>query len=724
METIPAMGAKEKAELTPDQKAAVELYEQGLALWNPDINNDLASEQAAKNVTAMKLWYESAEKGYIQAIAQICRNIDRGGFVKDAETSQWVPYYGRSMGLNIDGESGWAIIRRFGQMAIDFGLDDLNSFGNSEKAQETIYTLLAEAYGDDECIGVEPWAADYQKCYDYYLKVADLNFKTYRYVAELFWFGKLDPPEGYTAGEISLECMLKAVESHDATANFYLGLWYLNDDGTGPQLTVPEGETKYTMAVKYLETGREIATHGTIRKTQESLERLTEIYENGEGAPAVPRDLNKALEIFHEMLQEKYYPANQDYINAAARIEAKLTAEKSGGIVVLCDNAALRFDEAPILEEGHVLVPYGPVCEAIGLDAQWDPAAQTVTASSATRRIVLTVGSSKAAVNHDVLRVDAAPRLVNGTVFIPLLFLAEVTGLNVSWDPAARLVSIRTPDGYHPGQAGTVVAPQGKSITFGGYEWIVLEKKSDRMLVVMKDVLEARCYNSKQTQVTWETCEMREYLNGAFYGRFSLEDQKRILKTRIANPYNGYFKTLAGAATEDHIFLLSQEEVDVYFGTSSRASSTWWTRTPGIDQRYQVMMNGDGSKNNHGWRVSNGLGGVRPAMWLFDPIPDPHCKPYMKVIAYGADKLQISFDRPMHAANGAFTVDRDGVDLDLRSIQWSEDQCVITITLFDALTEGTYHVHMRNTARPNMKNEGTVTVSIPDLLAMIEKLLG
>ena len=711
-----------KDEWTPDQKTAVKLYQQAVELWDPDIGNDLTSEQAKKNVEAMKLWYQSAELGYIQAIGQILWNMDRGGFVKDAETSQWVPHYGRSMGLNIDGESGWAITRRFGQMAIDFGLDDLNSFGNSEKAQETIYTLLAEAYGDDECIGVEPWAADYQKCYDYYLKVADLNFKTYRYVAELFWFGKLRPPEGYRPGEIALECMLKAVESHDATANFYLGLWYLNDDGSGPKLAVPEGETKYTMAVKYLEAGRGIATHGTIRKTQESLERLTELYEYGEGAPSVPRNLNKALEIFREMLQEKYFPNHQDYVDAVERIEAKLAAEADGELVVLHDNAVVKLGAPPIWENETVLVPCQALCRTIGLETSWDDEAHSLTIGRIPNTAILTLDSDKVQVRHDVLRMDAAARLIDGTVFAPLPFISAIAGLELIRDDETRTVSLNTPDGYHPGRNGIVVGG-GRTIIFGGREWLVLEKKSDRILVVLKDVLEERCYHSQQTQVTWETCEMRTWLNDEFYNTFSDEEKKRILKTKIANPFNGYFKTLAGKPTDDYIFLLSQEEVDVYFGCSSRTSDTWWTRTPGIDQRYIVMMNGDGTKNNHGWRVSNTLGAVRPAMWLSDPIPDPHCKPWMTVIAHGKDKLRISFDRPMHASKGAFNVEKDGTPVDMRFVEWSEDQCVITISLFDELTEGSYQVYMRNVERPQMKNYGEATVSIPALLSTIEKLI-
>src|SRR5262249_14172807 len=139
---------------------------------------------------------------------------------------------------------------------------------------------------------------------------------------------------------------------NDATANAYLGFWYLNEDGTGPDLPIPTGETKVSMALKYFTRAQDIADHGTIRKMQEALEKLAEIYETGENeASGVPTtaDLNQALAVYNEMLGASYYPGTQKYVDAVARIQAKLGATAEGGkTAVVYNGAPITLDHAAI----------------------------------------------------------------------------------------------------------------------------------------------------------------------------------------------------------------------------------------------------------------------------------------------------------------------------------------------------------------------------------------
>ena len=705
-----------------NDEVAKQLFEAGKSLYNSNINDDLNSEQAQKNVQAMQYWYQAAEMGYIPACVQIMSIVSgsSGGFVKDDCTNENVAVYGRSMGLNIDGESGWSIIIRFGELAIDSGLAEyevpegetitlIGARGSftGDSARQTVYTDLAEAYGDDECLGVYPELADYEKSLEYYLECGPLSFKTYRYVAELYWFGHLDPPEGYTVGEIALEYMLKAVESNDATANYYLGLWYLEDgaDG-GPVLPTVDGKTNAQMAVQYLEAGRAIATHGTIRKTMEAFEQLADIYEYG--ADGVDIDLEKALEVYQNMLEDAYFPGTQKYIDAVARIEAKIAAED---VVVTFDDAPIDFGQGGTMmtDNNVLLVNAAPLALALGLTYQ--RAGSIVSMKSDMYAAVIFGGSEYANVNNDTLLMDAEAVYRNGNVYVPLEWVCETFDFEVTYD--GDTVCIATPDGYHPSEAGEIVSGELEVVEFGGYEWYVLEKKSDRQLIVMKDVLEERAYADSYTQVTWETSALRAYLNGEFYNTFSAEDQAEILETRIANPFNDHFKTTAGNSTVDSIFILSQEEIDAYFPDGSGAAGdTYWTRTPGIDQRFCVMVNEAGTKNNYGYRVNNPLGGVRPAMWVKVAIPDPGSHPTLNVsVEEGNDKqLFVNFDRPMSQANGGFTVDKGAeTNIDITAIKWSEDCMSVVITLADPIEEGTtYQVNMRNVVN-NRTNKGSIT---------------
>lgn len=484
----------------PEEKKAFELFAEGCRLYDKDIDNDLNSPQAEKNRQAMALWQKSADLGFIKAMEVIARATEEGGFVKEPENNYGVNFWGQNMGLNPEGESGWLLMRRYCEMAIDAGADDLSTFGNDPRTRENIYTLLARTYGDDEVAGTAPEILDYDKCYHYYSLAAQKSFKANRYIAELYLYGRIAPPEGRTSAEMALEHMKMAVETRDATASFYLGLWYLNDGSEGIELPPEEGETKYQSAVRYLENGMNIADHGTMRKCMEGLLRLAQVYATGEGALEVPKDTGKAIAVYDKMLSEHFYPGNKDFTEARDRLVNEETTQADDSLVI------------------------------------------------------------------------------------------------------------------HPGQ-GKIIAGKEK-ILFADREWLILEETEDAFLIMAAHNIGKRSYHSSFTQVTWETSDMRKWLNTDYLEKFPTEDKIRIMEIQLANPYNTKALTYAGVNTVDKIFLLSLEEVMAYSGEELLSDETWWLRTPGGDQRYQIMVKADGSLNNYGWRITNPYGAVRPAMWI------------------------------------------------------------------------------------------------------------
>ena len=57
-------------------------------------------------------------------------------------------------------------------------------------------------------------------------------------------------------------------------------------------------------------------------------------------------------------------------------------------------------------------------------------------------------------------------------------------------------------------------------------EWQVLKVESDRVLMVSKYCLDCKKYNETYTDVTWETCTLRKWLNNDFKkAAFSTEEQ-------------------------------------------------------------------------------------------------------------------------------------------------------------------------------------------------------
>ena len=188
-----------------------------------------------------------------------------------------------------------------------------------------------------------------------------------------------------------------------------------------------------------------------------------------------------------------------------------------------------------------------------------------------------------------------------------------------------------------------------RDLCFGGYEWRVLDVQGDNVLIITEDVVELRPYNKTQTNVTWETCDLREYLNSDFLNTFSGEEQGIILETQIDNPNNLRCGTPGGNNTMDKVFLLSLNEADKYFGdtgdylqmsdmspfwfsnsfNSSRSaiydgdSHWWWLRSPGNNSASAARVGDSGSDDGfvhvYGYMVGTNDGGVRPALWVTIP---------------------------------------------------------------------------------------------------------
>ncbi len=189
----------------------------------------------------------------------------------------------------------------------------------------------------------------------------------------------------------------------------------------------------------------------------------------------------------------------------------------------------------------------------------------------------------------------------------------------------------------------------GSYVAFGSYEqdndaengseaieWLVLAKEDNRLLLISKYALECKPYNENQTDVTWEKCTLRQWLNDEFMKEaFSSEELSLILKTKVSADKNPTYDTDAGNPTEDCLFLLSISEANKYFdsNTARQCEPTaytikqggyknndgycwWWLRSPGYASDDAAVVNYGGSVIYAGYDVDYDLYCVRPAMWI------------------------------------------------------------------------------------------------------------
>ncbi len=189
----------------------------------------------------------------------------------------------------------------------------------------------------------------------------------------------------------------------------------------------------------------------------------------------------------------------------------------------------------------------------------------------------------------------------------------------------------------------------GDSFIFGSYEqtvaydgkedieWIVLDIKDGKALVISKYALDCQQYNTSNTKGTWETCTLRKWLNNDFINAtFSAEEKAMIPTVTVSADKNPDYNTDLGNATQDQVFLLSITEANKYFSSdsarqcdptdyavargayadSSTGNCWWWLRSSGDNQYNATLVYSNGDISKRGYSANSSDHAVRPAMWI------------------------------------------------------------------------------------------------------------
>ena len=178
--------------------------------------------------------------------------------------------------------------------------------------------------------------------------------------------------------------------------------------------------------------------------------------------------------------------------------------------------------------------------------------------------------------------------------------------------------------------------PQDKDGTEKPIEWIVMKNEGNQVLLLSKYVLDAKSYNEEWEDVTWETSDIRQWLNNEFYtAAFNKSEKAKIQTSLIKNEDNSEHGTSGGNDTEDKVFLLSEKAAETLFSNdderiakateyaeksgvyvNEEKAAYWWLRSPGDsgDDAAEVIYSGWVYRDGN--YVDDSSGGVRPALHL------------------------------------------------------------------------------------------------------------
>ena len=113
-------------------------------------------------------------------------------------------------------------------------------------------------------------------------------------------------------------------------------------------------------------------------------------------------------------------------------------------IRIQIDGQPLETDVSPVIENDRVLVPVAHLLRALGAQVTWNEAARTVTISQNDRRMLLTIDSRTAQINGEAVQMEVPARILNQRTILPLRFVAENLEAVVEWDGVNRMVTVQT----------------------------------------------------------------------------------------------------------------------------------------------------------------------------------------------------------------------------------------------------------------------------------------
>ncbi len=175
--------------------------------------------------------------------------------------------------------------------------------------------------------------------------------------------------------------------------------------------------------------------------------------------------------------------------------------------------------------------------------------------------------------------------------------------------------------------------------------WYVADRQGDKALLVSVSILAPGEFHNVYEENNWANCSLREELNGTCYEDYISDYEKEVvLETDVSTLANATYGTVGGRTVQDYVFILSAEEVELYFPNAedrymqatqaaardgvnvdvndgynhaTRDDNTWWwLRTMGEDGKKTAIVNPEGIIDLEGRSSTTGTGGIRPAMWV------------------------------------------------------------------------------------------------------------
>jgi hypothetical protein len=104
------------------------------------------------------------------------------------------------------------------------------------------------------------------------------------------------------------------------------------------------------------------------------------------------------------------------------------------------------LDQPPYVKQGRTLVPLRFISEALGAQVTWDGVTKQATIKLAGPTLTVTVGSKVAYMDKEMTTLDVPAEITGGRTFVPLRFVSEAFGAYVDYDNTDKSIFVRYND--------------------------------------------------------------------------------------------------------------------------------------------------------------------------------------------------------------------------------------------------------------------------------------
>jgi N-acetylmuramoyl-L-alanine amidase len=149
-----------------------------------------------------------------------------------------------------------------------------------------------------------------------------------------------------------------------------------------------------------------------------------------------------------------------------------VNSQSVGVANVMLNGVKVRLERDPLIKNNRMLVPAKTVLNKLGGEVSWFSKSGLIKMSEGSTAIAMSIGKKSMTVNDSSNNMDVAPLLIQGTVMVPISYVAKALNINIRWDAGSKTVYLDssskggTTQGGGTGKQFVVVIDPGH----GGYE--------------------------------------------------------------------------------------------------------------------------------------------------------------------------------------------------------------------------------------------------------------